>query len=67
MPNDYYREPPKLAEGALAGFPRVYEIAIELIFHTEGHLDEENIGLFVCEFQGSGARNSASASFGLHP
>ena len=35
--------------------------------HTEGHLDEENIGLFVCEFQGSGARNSASASFGLHP
>ena len=51
LPGSYYQELPKLADGALAGYPRVYELAIELIAHTEGHLDVENIGLFVREFQ----------------
>ena len=51
LPGSYYQELPKLAEGSLAGYPRVYELAIELIAHTEGHLDLENIGLFVREFQ----------------
>jgi len=52
LPASYYQELPKLAGGSLAGYPRVYEIAIELIAHTEGHLDFENIGLFIREFQG---------------
>ena len=51
LPGSYYQELPKLAEGPLASYPRVYELAIELIAHTEGHLDLENIGLFVREFQ----------------
>ncbi|MGE5090887.1 MAG: GH36-type glycosyl hydrolase domain-containing protein [Bacillota bacterium] len=51
LPRGYYAELPKLAEGPLAGYPRIYELAIELIAHTEGHLDIENIGLFVREFQ----------------
>ena len=51
LPKGYYRELPELASGPLARFPRVYEIAIELIAHTEGHLDLANTDLFVREFQ----------------
>ena len=51
MPKTYYQELPKLAAGALAGYPRIYEVAIELIAHTEGYLKPENIDLFVREFQ----------------
>ena len=51
MPRGFYRELPKLASGPLAGFPRVYELAIELIAHTEGHLELATIDLFTREFQ----------------
>jgi cyclic beta-1,2-glucan synthetase len=51
LPKGYYEELPKLATGSLAGFPRAYEVAIELIAHTEGHLDLDNITLFVREYQ----------------
>src|SRR5205085_2960660 len=46
-----YQELPKLATGSLKGFPRAYEVTIELIAHTEGHLDLDNITLFVREYQ----------------
>ena len=51
LPGGYYQELPKLATGMLADYPRVYDIAIELIAHTEGHLALENITLFVREYQ----------------
>jgi len=51
LPKGYYEELPKLATGALGGYPRAYEVAIELIAHTEGHLDLDNITLFVREYQ----------------
>ena len=51
LPGGYYQELPKLANGTLAQYPRVYEVAIELIAHTEGHLTLENITLFVREYQ----------------
>jgi len=51
MPRGFYRELPKLASGPLAGYPRVYELAIELIAHTEGHLELATIDLFTREFQ----------------
>ena len=51
LPNRYYQELPKLASGTLAGYPRVYELAIELIAHSEGRLDLDNITLFTREFQ----------------
>ncbi len=57
LPRSYYAELPKLSEGPLAGYPRIYELAIELIAHTEGHLDLENIGLFVREFQNAAPLN----------
>jgi hypothetical protein len=39
LPRGYYRELPELAAGPLAGYPRVYELAITLISHTEGRID----------------------------
>src|SRR5262249_17393108 len=51
LPAGYYQELPELAEGALAGYPRVYELAITLISHTEGRIDLENVDLFVESFQ----------------
>jgi cyclic beta-1,2-glucan synthetase len=51
LPGGYYQELPKLANGTLAEYPRVYDVAIELIAHTEGHLSLENITLFMREYQ----------------
>ncbi|MEO7361207.1 MAG: cyclic beta 1-2 glucan synthetase, partial [Gemmatimonadaceae bacterium] len=51
LPRGYYRELPELAEGPLAGYPRVYEIVIALISHTEARVDLENTELFVDAFQ----------------
>jgi len=51
LPRGYYKELPKLAGGPLAGFPRVYAVALELIAHTDSSLDEGNISRFVGAFQ----------------
>src|SRR4029077_8461235 len=51
LPRGYYRELPELAGGALPGYPRVYELAITLISHTEGRIDSGNVDLFVGAFQ----------------
>ncbi|MBK6459169.1 MAG: carbohydrate-binding protein [Gemmatimonadetes bacterium] len=52
LPSSFYRELPELASGPLSGYPRVYEIAISLISHTEARVDEANVDLFVEAFQG---------------
>ncbi|MDQ3696751.1 MAG: hypothetical protein M3373_01820, partial [Gemmatimonadota bacterium] len=51
LPRGYYRELPELARGPLAGYPRLYELGITLISHTEGRVDLENVHLFVSAFQ----------------
>ncbi|MGH7648732.1 MAG: hypothetical protein ACREND_11480, partial [Gemmatimonadaceae bacterium] len=51
LPRGYYHELPELASGPLAGYPRVYELAITLIAHTEGRIDLENVDPFVSAFQ----------------
>ncbi len=51
LPGGYYRELPELAGGPLTGYPRVYEMAISLISHTEARIDLENVDLFVEAFQ----------------
>jgi cellobiose phosphorylase len=51
LPRGYYRELPELDGGLLAGYPRVYELAITLISHTEGRIDLDNLILFVNAFQ----------------
>jgi cyclic beta-1,2-glucan synthetase len=51
LPRGYYRELPSLGSGPLTGYPRVYELAIALISHTEARLDLEVIGRFTTAFQ----------------
>jgi len=51
LPRGYYRELPFLGSGSLTGYPRVYELAIALISHTEARLDLEVIGRFTTAFQ----------------
>jgi cyclic beta-1,2-glucan synthetase len=51
LPRKYYIELPKLAEGAFAGYPRVYLIARELVSHTAGRLDLETLVDFVTAYQ----------------
>ncbi len=51
LPRGYYRELPRLSSGPLAGYPRVYELAITLISHTEARIDLDNVDLFIGAFQ----------------
>ncbi|MHB9106268.1 MAG: hypothetical protein ACYDCO_04355 [Armatimonadota bacterium] len=51
MPSGFYRELPKLVTPDLRGYPRVYGIAIELISHTDGRLDEEYLLSFMRGYQ----------------
>ena len=51
LPRTYSRELPRLSTGPLAGFPRVYDIALELIAHVDGRVDAENLGGFVAAYQ----------------
>ena len=37
LPRDYYRELPELANGSLAGYPRVYELATTPSAHRGSH------------------------------
>ncbi len=51
LPRDYSRELPRLSNGANAGYPRVYDIAMELIAHVDGRVDAENLSTFVAAYQ----------------
>lgn len=51
LPHGYYRELPELASGPLAGYPRVYELAIALISHSEARIDGDNLELFLSAYQ----------------
>jgi cyclic beta-1,2-glucan synthetase len=52
LPTDYYHELPKLADSSpFGGDPRIYAIAIELIAHTDGRLDEATLELMVRQYQ----------------
>ena len=50
-PRGFYRELPKLAEGPLAGYPRVYGIAWAFVAHTDSRFDPETLRRFVRAYQ----------------
>ncbi|MGV7927416.1 MAG: GH36-type glycosyl hydrolase domain-containing protein [Spirochaetota bacterium] len=52
LPGGYSRELPRLLDGASAGLPRVYDIALETISHGDGRVDPENLGSFISAYQG---------------
>ncbi|NMB24257.1 MAG: hypothetical protein GX986_01860, partial [Firmicutes bacterium] len=51
MPPGYYRKLPKLTNGRMRGYPRVYALALDLISHTDGHVDTEVVELFFAAYQ----------------
>ena len=52
LPPDYYRELPKLADGHLAGYPRVLGLAWAYIAHTDSRFDPESLRRMVRAYQG---------------
>ena len=51
MPPEYYRELPKLSNSRMQGYPRVYALALDLISHSDGHVDTETIERFFAAYQ----------------
>ncbi len=51
LPEDYYRELPKIKTGEFAGYPRVYAIAHSIVGRSDARLDIENIKTFINAFQ----------------
>ncbi|MEQ8803391.1 MAG: cyclic beta 1-2 glucan synthetase, partial [Haliea sp.] len=51
LPRGYSRQLPRLPTGHLAGFPRIYDLALELISHMDGRVDSDNVTQFVAAFQ----------------
>ena len=57
LPRRYSRQLPRLTDGALAGFPRIYDVALELISHQDGRIDRDNATAFVAAYQTSDPLN----------
>ncbi len=51
LPRGYYRELPKLALGPFADYPRIYAFSVELIAHTDSHIDTETLRRFIDAYQ----------------
>lgn len=51
LPKGYSEALPYLAEGVSAGMPRVYDIVLEIISHSDGRIDQDNLGSFISAYQ----------------
>jgi Cellobiose phosphorylase len=51
MPEVYYKNLPVMKKGILKGYPRIYYIAVELVSHTDGGVDEEILETFINTYQ----------------
>jgi cyclic beta-1,2-glucan synthetase len=51
LPRGYYRQLPKLSEGPLEGYPRVFGIAWAFVAHTDSRFDLETLRRFVHAYQ----------------
>lgn len=51
LPQSYYQELPKLAQGLLEDYPRIYAVAIALIAHTDSRLDINTLRRFITSYQ----------------
>ncbi len=51
LPSGYYRQLPKLADGHLAGLPRITGIAWAFVAHTDSHLDVPMLVRFISAYQ----------------
>ncbi|HTD94870.1 MAG TPA: glucoamylase family protein, partial [Chitinophagaceae bacterium] len=51
LPKGYSKGLPQLAKGVSAGLPRVYDIAVEIISHSDGHVNLKSLTGFVNAYQ----------------
>ena len=51
MPEAYYKDLPVMSKGIMKGYPRIYYIAVELVSHTDGRVDEDIIETFINAYQ----------------
>src|SRR5690606_29243060 len=51
LPKGYSRQLPTLGEGPLAGMPRVFHLATEVIAHGDGRVDAGTMSRFVAAYQ----------------
>lgn len=51
LPKGYSQTLPILAKGKSAGMPRVYDIALEIISHSDGRIDVANLTAFINGYQ----------------
>ena len=51
LPPGYYRQLPKLSDGPLAGYPRVFGLAWAFVAHTDSRFDPETLTRFVRAYQ----------------
>ena len=51
LPRGYSRQLPRLADGPSVGFPRIYDVALQLISHTDGRVDSDTATQFVAAYQ----------------
>ncbi len=51
LPKGYSKGLPQLLKGESAGLPRVYDIAVEIISHSDGHVDIDSLSKFVTAYQ----------------
>jgi cyclic beta-1,2-glucan synthetase len=51
LPPRFYRQLPKLAAGALRGYPRVFGVAWACVAHSDSRLDPEMLRRFVAAYQ----------------
>jgi cellobiose phosphorylase len=51
LPKGYSKGLPRLSKGESIGLPRVYDIAVEIISHSDGHVDIKSLLNFVMAYQ----------------
>ena len=51
LPQKFYSELPALSTGTLKGYPRVYEMALQLIAHTDSRLDADTLREYIRSYQ----------------
>jgi len=51
LPANYSRELPRLGAGPSAGFPRVYDIALEAIAHGDARVDLDGLSRFLAAYE----------------
>jgi len=51
MPSGYYRQLPKLSSSSLAGYPRIFDLAREVISYSKFHLNLDQITRFIHAYQ----------------